>query len=95
MQQLEAQRSAQLQQAMEAYRKEAETARLQAEQNLKTLQQEFEANLDQGKRGKAAGNLGCAEAGAGSEGAVRAEDADPGVRHRAGHAGTERPCRPA
>jgi hypothetical protein len=30
---------------MEAYRKEAETTRLQAEQNLKTMQQEFTANL--------------------------------------------------
>lgn len=45
MQQLEAQRAAQLQRAMEAYRKEAETARLQSEQNLKTMQQEFTANL--------------------------------------------------
>jgi hypothetical protein len=45
MQQSEAQRAAQLQRDMEAYRKEAETTRLQAEQNLKTMQQEFTANL--------------------------------------------------
>ena len=45
MQQLEAQRASQLQHAMDAFKKEAEGARLQAEQNLKTMQQEFSANL--------------------------------------------------
>jgi hypothetical protein len=45
MQQLETQRSAQLQREMEAYKKTAETERLRAEQNLKTMQQEFTASL--------------------------------------------------
>jgi len=46
MQQLEAQRASQLQHAMEAFKKDAEAARLQAEQNLKTMQAEFSANLN-------------------------------------------------
>jgi hypothetical protein len=46
MQQLEAQRASQLQHAMDAFKKEAEASRLQAEQNLKTMQAEFSANLN-------------------------------------------------
>ncbi|HYW85760.1 MAG TPA: hypothetical protein VFB30_21085, partial [Spirochaetia bacterium] len=46
MQQLEAQRASQLQHAMEAFKKDADAARLQAEQNLKTMQAEFSANLN-------------------------------------------------
>ena len=46
MQQLEAQRASQLQHAMDAFKKDAEAARLQAEQNLKTMQAEFSANLN-------------------------------------------------
>jgi hypothetical protein len=45
MQQLEKQRSAQLLRDMDAFKKDAEAKRVQAEQNLKTLQQDFTANL--------------------------------------------------
>jgi len=46
MQQLEAQRASQLQHAMDAFKRDAEAARLQAEQNLKTMQAEFSVNLN-------------------------------------------------
>jgi hypothetical protein len=46
MQELETQRASQLQHAMDAFKKQAEAERLQAEQNLKTMQAEFTANLD-------------------------------------------------
>ncbi len=45
MQQLEAQRTAFLQRQLEEYRRQAEAERVRAEQNLKTLQDNFTANL--------------------------------------------------
>jgi hypothetical protein len=45
MQELEKQRNAQLARQLEAFRKQADEQRLLAEKNLKTLQQNFEANL--------------------------------------------------
>ena len=47
MQELEKQRSGQLERQMEAYRKEADAERALAEKNLATLQQNYEANLAQ------------------------------------------------
>ncbi len=45
IQQLQAQRNTQLQRDLDAFKKQAEAQRLQAEQNLKTLQQDYSANL--------------------------------------------------
>ncbi len=47
MQELERQRNAQLARQLDAFRREAEAQRQLAEKNLKTLQQNFEANLAQ------------------------------------------------